>query len=224
EGLKSFTCDLTVSVSDVYKKNLLDLGADQKLVDALDGHKMLLSVLTGGKNHITVVKPAPTGDSNFDDELKRQLLNIAENLKPVVDTWVGDVFKPGFDEDSFKNDCTVTNGSSGFTVVERNAHDGSILRMDYDPQAKLSKVTGMKNGITLLTVETNYSLQTKGYQLDSYSSDMSKANLVEADSFYYGNVGGFILPMRIVKRAEMPPMVKKGTSITFDFSNYRLNQ
>jgi hypothetical protein len=222
EGLKGFSCDITVTTSPVFKQNLLDLGVDQKLVDALDGQKLTLTVMADGKSTIGVPAPAPSGDPHFDAQIAEQANNFKKNLEPVVNTWVGNVFLPYFDEGSFKNHCTVTNGPNGFTVEEKTVNDGSVLDMEFDSKAKLNKFTAAKNGVTLLVMTDTYSSQPKGYQLDAYSGEMPKLNLKETDSFIYGNFSGFILPLRVVKQAEMPPVFKTGTALTYEFSHYRL--
>jgi hypothetical protein len=222
EGLKGFTCDITVTTSAVYKQNLLDMGADQKLVDALDGQKLTLTVTADGKDTIGVSTPTPSGDSHFDAQVMEQGNNFKKNLQSVVDTWVGNVYMPYFDERSFSNSYTVTNGPNGFTVEEKNLKDGSVVDIEFDSNAKLNKCSVSKNGVSLLVMNDIYSNQAKGYQLDAYSGDAPNFNLKEADSFTYGNVAGFTLPLKIVKQAEMPPMFKKGTALTYEFSHYRL--
>lgn len=222
EGLKGFTCVITVTTSPEYKQNLLNLGADQKLVDALDGQKLTLTVTVDGKSTVGVKAPPFNGDRHFELQVMEQVVNFKKNLEPVVNTWVGNVFRPFFNEDSFKNTCTATNGPNGFTIEEKSVNDGSVVDMEFDSKAKMGKVTVAKNGVTLLTMNNNYSSQAKGYQLDAYTGDMPSMNLKEVDSFTYGDVAGFILPMKVVKQAEMPPMFKKGTSLTYEFSNYQL--
>jgi hypothetical protein len=222
EGLKGFACEITVTTSPVYKQNLLDMGADQRLVDTLDGQKLTLTVTADGKGIIGVPAPVTSGNPRFDAEVLEQVNNFKKNLQSVVDTWVGNVFMPFFNEDSFKNRCTVTNGPNGFTVEDKNVNDGSIADMEFDSKAKLNKFTVSKNGMVLLVMNNTYSNQPKGYQLDAYTGDAPKMNFNEADSFTYENVAGFTLPLRIVKQAEMPPMFKEGTALTYDFSHYQL--
>ncbi len=224
EGLKGFTCDLTVSVSEVYKKDLMGLGVDAKLAKALDGQKLTLSVTADGQYTLDTVTPKPSGDAHFDSELNLQLAHIRKDLQSVIETWVNDVFEPGFDGDSFNNDFTVVNGPNGFTVEEKIIQDGSLLKMDYGPKSRLEKMTVIKNGAILLIMNLSYSLQPKGYQMDSYSGDVPKMNLRESDTFTYGSVGGYRLPLRIVKEVQLPPTLQKGASITCDFSNYSLSQ
>jgi hypothetical protein len=222
EGLKGFTCDITVTTSPVYKQNLLDMGADQKLVDALDGQKLTLTVTADGKGIIGVPTPTPSGDPHFDAQVMEQVNNFKKNLGSVVESWVGNVYMPFFNEGSFKDSCTVTNGINGFTVKEKAVNDGSVMDIEFDSKAKLNKVTASKNGVTLLVMNETYSNQAKGYQLDAYSGEMPNMGLNEADSFTYGNVAGFTLPLKVVKQVEMSPMLKKGTALTYEFSHYRL--
>jgi hypothetical protein len=169
-----------------------------------------------------VPAPAPSGDRHFDAQVLEQGNNFKKNLESVVETWVGNVYKPFFNEDNFKGNCTVTNGPNGFTVEQKNVNDSSVVDMEFDSKAKLNKITATKNHVTLLVMNETYSYQAKGYQLDAYSGDMPGLNLKEADSFTYGNVAGFTLPLRVVKQAEMPPMFKNGTALTYDFSYYWL--
>ncbi len=223
EGLKGFTCDLTVSVSEGYKKSLMGLGVDAKLAKALDGQKLTLSVAADGKYTLDTVTPVPSGDVHFDSELNLQLAHIRKDLQSVIETWVNDVFEPGFDQDSFNNDCTVVKGPNGFTVEETILQDGSLLKMDYDSKSKLEKITAVKNGTALLIMKLSYSPQPNGYQMDSYSGEMPKMKLSESDTFTYGSVEGYRLPLRVVKKVQMPPTLEEGTSITCDFSNYSLS-
>lgn len=225
EGLKGFTCDLTVSVSDVYKKHLTDSGMDPKSAAAIDGQKLTLAVHPDGKWDLALVPPASSGDVTLDAQLQVEMGDVKKNLASVVDTWVNDVFKPIFGQEDFtKSDCTVVQGPEGFIVEQRIKADGSLLRTQFDPRSKVLNLAGTNAGVTLLTVSFNYSAGEKGYQLDDYSAHMPKVNYTESDHFVYEKAGGYDLPARLTKEMELPPTIPRGTSLTVEFSNYRLNK
>jgi hypothetical protein len=223
EGLKGFSCVLTLSVSEIYKQSLENLGNSKNLMDALDGQKFNLTITTDGKRVFTPIEPLPSGDLNFDSQLKKQLNDIVNDFNPVFDTWTADVFKPGFDEATLTHQiCTLKKIEGGF-VVDQKANDGSDLEMFFDTKGKQGRALGISNnGTTLLEMFFGYSSGPRGYQLDFYQGIMKKMILYEAEHLTYEPVGKYILPKTITKEIMFGNMFEKGSALTIDFSNYQL--
>lgn len=223
EGLKDFTCDLVCTTSQTYKDSLYKLGCDAKVLAALDGHIIKLTVGQSNKYKLNVMLPPKSADPDFDAKIKEQLTDIAKNLDPVIDTWNGDVFQPMYGPDDFKMESSVTLTDDGF-VLRRTAKDGSILESYFDKQTKMTRVVGTKNGATIITITYDYFWGPRGFVLNSYSADMPAMNFFEADHFTYGKAGNYWLPLKIVKEVQMGKMFQPGSAITCDVTNYHLKE
>jgi hypothetical protein len=75
-----------------------------------------------------------------------------------------------------------------------------------------------------MTFSFDYSWSPKGYMLNGYSGTMPAMNLTETDQFTYAPVGNYLLPVRIVKEAQMGNMFQPGSSVTYDASNFQLKE
>jgi hypothetical protein len=224
EGLKGFTCDVTLALSDTFKKELLDKGADRRMVDTLDGHKVALSVDRDGKWNLQAAATAPTGDTDLDAQIGRKLEEFKKDLGMVVDTWVSDVYEPLFGVDDFtKTDTTMTKGADGFTLDQYSKVDGSTLKTDFDAGSKAVKATGFVGGAAKLTMAFDYSAQPQGYRLDGFTVNLLSDGIVDSDRVLYGKVGGYLLPLEIVRDVEGASASMKGYKVTYKFSHYKLN-
>lgn len=224
EGLKGFTCQVTLSLSDALQKELLDKGADRRLVDTLDGQKMTLSVDPAGKWNLQAAAPASTGDAGLDAKIAQKLEEFKKDLGMVVDTWASDVYEPLFGEDDFtKTTTTVKKGPDGFELDQLSSVDGSTLKTQFDTGSKVLKATGFVNGTAKLTMTFDYSKQPEGYRLDGFTVNLLGNGIVDTDRIVYGKVAGYDLPREIVRDVESSTASMKGYQVTYKFSGYKLN-
>lgn len=223
EGLKGFSCDMTLTVSDVYKQSLIDIGVDKTIAKALDGQKFFVSGSRTGKSTVSWIPPTPTGNTTFDSGLKEQAESVQGNLESLIDNWVDNVFRPLFYDATFNQDCSVSNYVDGF-FVDVKTNDGSDLRGFFDKKARQTKILMIKNGKTIASGITVYGSVPKGFLLYSMEMDMPAMELHEEDHYFYAPVGKYYFPKKATKELRLGKMFRKGSTLTLETTSYNLTQ
>lgn len=224
EGLSGFICEGTLTVSSVYKRNLIDLGVEPKVIAALDGQKIKLFISHGEKPHLEWVVPIESFPSAFKKELESQVQNAIKYLQEPINSWYGGVFEPAYTEDDMRSRvCSVSTTQKGFVVVQK-AEDGSEVKMFYDQKAKQYEVKASKNGKELISAEAEFISGPSGFYLSVLNFKVSVMDLLEKDHFTYQNVGKFFLLKSLVKEIQFGKVLRKGSSLTLQFDDYVLQK
>jgi hypothetical protein len=216
EGLKQYSCELIVTLSDEAKSFFGCNLSDPREKTAYAHIRFTLRGTGDGQYQLSLVAPPASGDPSFDQTLQAKLDQFRGNVDGMVSSWVEGMVKSLHDQDNYKTGCEVKNGSHGFTVKTLGPHNGFEAGfMEYfDPQARLYKAKGKMNGVPV-TEKSEYIQSPKGYVISSDTIVMGDMSI----QTHYENqvVGRYWMPNRISTRmiqGDKSPVVS-----TFVFSN-----
>jgi hypothetical protein len=217
EGLKNFTCDLKLTLSNSIKVKMGENNMTPKYRKFFNNLRFSLSETSAGESEIKLITPMPSGDPVQDAYVAKKMGYFQSAVKNLIKTWAETELKPSFDQESYDHGCKVIKDTNGFDVEETNK-DG-YLTVHYDSQAKVTSMAGLMNGENMeMTPELMPS--PKGFVLTGLNlkSDHLSAHLI----IDHQKVSKFRMPQKITAEMNVPGVLVGAFSLYF--SNYRLNQ
>lgn len=217
EGLKNFSCDLKLTLSDSFKEKMGENKMTPKYRKFFNNLRFSLTETSAGRSEVKLMTPMPSGDPVQDDYVSKRAASFQSLVKDIVKTWAESELKPTYDQETYAGGCKVINGTGGFDV-EQTSKNG-MLTAHYDSQAKVTNVTGQMDGMKV-EMKDELTPSPKGYLLTGCSINTDKFS--ENLKIEHQTIGKFRMPKIITVEMNVPGVLE-GTFGLY-FSKYQLNQ
>ncbi len=221
EGLKSYHCDLSCSLTPDSEKSLQSKGIyDEKLWEAAKGFRFSVDDVSGQPISIKGIQPAKTGDPGLDARVVQLDQNVLEAVRAFSQFWKAFVVEPLNDpSDLEQGTLKFQRLAEGFKVSQPDP-SGGMVAVTFDKKGKMTEFSMEGNGSKTI-VKPDFIYSSKGYLLAGMI--FSAADVQQECKLDYGIQGVFWMPKDLTLIVQLPGMPGAGIELFFNFSGYQVN-
>ncbi len=221
EGLKSYHCDLSCSLSKASEQSLRSAGIyDEKLWEAVKSFRFSIDDASGQPISIQGAQAPKTGDVELDGRIAKLDENILEAVKAFSQFWKAFVVEPLNDPaDLEQGNLKFQRLSEGFRVTQADLSGGTVS-VSFDKKGKMVEFSMEGNGPKTI-VKPDFEYSSRGYVLDGMvftGTDISQDCKLE-----YDRQDVFWMPKSLTLRIQLPGTPGADIELQFGFDNYRIN-
>jgi hypothetical protein len=217
EGLKSLTCEVTFDLPGLIGQIAQKKGGDPTQFNNVPKQKYKVTVKRNGDVKIDYAWPKTKRGSDFKKMLVEVTQGAGEALKGFLEGLTAVNFRPLFTpEDLAKNKYQVQTKDYGFDANAVNTN------MRFDKQVRLTELVTPGTATSSPDFKFDYlAVPQKGWLVSGFTETASQISLhAQMD---YQTVGKYQLPKTLTITNQSPDPDVSGTSMVFQFTDYRLN-
>ena len=220
EGLRSYQCSLTCSLSPESQKALKAQGVlEPRVWDAMKDLRFKVEDSVGKPISIEGTPAPKTGDASLDTQVEKLDEAILETLKGFFQVWKGLVVEVLNDpSDIAQGKLRFRREANGFKVLQGDPGAGEV-EGTFDMKGKLLEMD-MPGENGEVSIKPNFLYTKKGYLFQGLT--LATAQAQTAFALAYGVQGRYWMPKAMSIRVRLPGLANEDLDLVFGFKDYQV--